>query len=130
MKHFEKDYLEVHWDENIKCVIMIWKKFAKGLDFRNGLDTGLNLIIEKNASKWLADLRSMQVIAVEDQNWSNEDWFPRAIKGGIRKMAIVQPTSALTKMGVKNIMSKVGDAEIETSYFDDMDEAKSWLRSF
>lgn len=107
---------------------MMWKDFVHGDPFRLGLNKGLELIEEKNASLWLADLRKMQVLSLEDQDWSTNDWFPRAIKGGIRKMAIVLPESALAKMGLKNIMNKVGGIEIETSYFSSIDEAEKWLK--
>ncbi len=127
MKHFDEDFLEIHWDEHVKCVTMVWKKFAKGDNFRKGLNAGLDLIKQKQASKWLADMTNMQVLALDDQEWANVDWFPRGIAGGIRKMALITPKSALAKMGVKNIMNKVGDVELETAYFDNFDEAKAWL---
>ncbi len=97
MKYYEKDFLDILWDEECKCVIMHWKKFAKDNDFMEGLNIGLELIIKKKSYKWLADMRHMQVLAIEDQEWANSDWFPRAISGGIRKMALVQPVSALAK---------------------------------
>ncbi len=128
MEYFKKDFLEIHWDEDAKCVIMHWKKFAAGEDFRTGLNKGLQLIIEKNSSRWLADMRNMQVLALEDQDWANQDWFPRAIKGGIRKMALVQPKSALAKMGVRNVMNKVMDVNLETNNFDNVSDAKAWLK--
>ena len=129
MKYFSKDYLDIYWEESIQCVIMQWKKFVKGEDFREGLNKGLELIKSKNSSRWLADMRHMQVLAVADQEWSNNDWFPRAISGGIRKMALVQPASALAKMGVKNVMSKVQDVQLETANFDNLEDAKKWLKT-
>lgn len=129
MIYFDEDFLEVQWDNEIKAVIMTWKKFVVGEPFRLGLNKGLELIIKQKAHKWLADLRKMKTLSIDDQNWSSLDWFPRAAKGGIRKMAIVIPESALANMGLKNIMSKVEDIDIETSYFPEISEAKAWLNS-
>ncbi|PLX02567.1 MAG: hypothetical protein C0595_10290 [Marinilabiliales bacterium] len=128
MKYFDEDYLEIHWNENGKYVLMMWKGFAQGDSYRLGLNKGLELIESKKSNCWLADLREMKVLSLEDQDWSNNDWFPRAIKGGIRKMAIVLPTSSLGKIGVKSIMKKVGGIEIETSYFPTIKEAEKWLQ--
>ncbi|MDZ7741648.1 MAG: STAS/SEC14 domain-containing protein [Bacteroidota bacterium] len=127
MKYFDKDFLEIYWNEDIHCVVMVWKKFIRGEDFREGLNTGLELLIEKNASRWLADLRNLKILSNEDQEWSNNEWFPRATKAGIKKMALVKPRSALAKMGVKNIMTRVNKIQVETAYFDNAGEALKWL---
>jgi len=128
MIYFNEDFLEISWNERVECVVMRWKKFVIGDNFRRGLDKGLDLIIEKKSHKWLADLQNMKALAKDDQEWSNNDWYPRAISGGIRKMAIVMPTSTLATMSVRNILSKVGDIDIETAYFDDMASASLWLK--
>ena len=127
MLYWSADFLDVFWDDSCQCAKMVWKKFVQGEDFRSGLNKGLNLIMEKKAYRWLADLRNMQVLSIADQAWSNENWFPRAVSGGIRRMAIIYPSSALAKVGVKNIMNKVGEINIETAYFDSVEDAKAWL---
>lgn len=128
MAFFNEDFLEIHYNDEDKYVLMKWKGFVHGDSFRLGLNKGLELIVMKKSSRWLADLRNMKVLSLEDQEWSSNNWFPRAIEGGIRKMAIVLPQSALGKMGVKNVMNKVGDIKIETSYFPTIEEAEKWLK--
>jgi SpoIIAA-like len=129
MIYFSEDFLQIEWDSSSKAVIMIWKKFVKGEPFKLGLNKGLELIIKQKSFRWLADLEHMQVLSQEDQTWSSEDWFPRAVEEGIRKMAIVMPRSALAKLGLRNVMDKIKDIEIETSYFTDIQSAKKWLVS-
>ena len=106
-----------------------WKKFAKGEDFRQGLNEGLELLEQHGTSKWLADLRDLGTVTKEDQEWSNEQWYPRAINGGIRYMAIIMPKSVISSMSVTNILTRVKDINVETQYFDDIDSAKEWLWS-
>lgn len=125
--HKDLDFLLIHWDDSIKSVVMTWKKFARGDHFRNGLNEGVNLIKEKGGLNWLADLRDLGTVTNEDQQWSNEDWYPRAIAAGIRYMAIIMPKSYVSTLSVKNILTKVEDIEIETQYFDSVEEAKHWL---
>ena len=127
MIHFDDTFLTVLWDEPLQCVVMQWKAYVQGEGFQRGLNAGLDLIVKKKASRWLAEMTHMQVIALADQTWANEDWFPRAIAGGIRKMALVYPKSALAKMGVKNIMTKVSDESLQTHYFEDVASARLWL---
>lgn len=126
-QHKDFNFLSISYDPSVKCVNMQWKSFAHGDDFRNGLDEGLNLIKAKSASRWLADLRDLGTVTQKDQEWSNNDWFPRAVTQGIRKMAIIMPKSTLSSMSVKNIMTKVDGINIETNYFSSTDEAKKWL---
>ncbi len=129
MIYFDKPFLTIHWEEAEKTVRMEWKAFAQSAEFREGLEKGLELLIKKMTGRWLADMRKMGVISVADQKWSNEDWFPRAVKGGVRFMALVMPTSALSSMGVRNIMNHVGNIPIETRYFDNVEEALAWLKT-
>ena len=130
MEHFNSPYLSIHWNEKIPCVMMEWKKFVKGSAFRGGLDKGLELLISKGTSRWLADLRSLQVLDQKDQEWSNEDWFPRAIAGGIRYMAIVVPLDVLAEMSVNRIMERVKNTNLTVHYFSVLGEAESWLKQF
>lgn len=126
---WETPFLTIHWDEEIQAVQMEWKQFAGGDDFRAALDKGLSLIAVKQAHRWLADLRNLGPVTAADQRWSNEDWFPRAIAGGIRAMALVAPHRAVAQLSVRTIMSKVDDKELETAYFDSVEAARNWLKT-
>lgn len=129
MIYFDEPFLTIHWEEAAKAVRMEWKAFASSEDFRRGLNKGLELLTKKMTGRWLADMRNIGVIGIADQKWSNEDWFPRAVKGGLRFMALVMPTSTLSTMGVKNIMNHIGDIPIDTRYFDNTNEALAWLKT-
>ena len=125
---FDERYLTILWDLEIGAVRMEWKEFADGQQYRTGLDAGLALVIQKRASKWLADLRYLGPVTLEDQRWSNDDWFPRAIQGGLRFMALVSPRKVVAQMSVRTIMSKVMDRNLTTAHFDDVEQARQWLR--
>lgn len=127
MIHFNERYLTIHWDSQINAVWMEWKEFIDGSAFRSGLDTGLALLTQKKTGRWLADLRNLGPVTPEDQKWSNEDWFPRALSGGIRWMALVAPRKVVAQMSVRTIMSKVNDKNLTTAYFDELELAKQWL---
>ena len=127
MEHFNSDYLNITLEQEQGMVVMSWKKFVKGTGFRNGLDTGLKLCMEHGISRWLADLRYLKVVDLEDQEWSNSDWFPRAIAGGITSMAIVIPRDVFAKMSVNSIMEKVNDSDLEVHYFEHLEAAREWL---
>ncbi len=108
---------------------MQWKRYAEGQDFRSGLDAGLALVRQKGTSRWLADLRQLGPVRQDDQQWANADWFPRAIAGGVRYMALVSPRAAVARLSVKQVMSRVNDANLITAHFDDLEAARAWLRN-
>jgi hypothetical protein len=64
-----------------------------------------------------------------DQQWVNQDWFPRAIAAGLRFMAYVAPRSSVARLSIKQIMSKVNEVEVLQGYFDDLQQARTWLRN-
>lgn len=127
MIYFNERHLAIRWDEEINAVWMEWKSFADGRELRGGLDAGLVLAAQKNTGKWLADLRELGPITPDDQKWSNEDWFPRAISGGVRWMALVAPRKIVAKMSVRTVMNKVMDKNLTTSHFDELEPARRWL---
>ena len=83
MVSFDEKFLQIYYDETVPCVTMQWKDFATSEEFKIGLNKGLDLLMEQNTENWLADLRKMDVIDPDDEKWSNEDWFPRALAGGV-----------------------------------------------
>lgn len=127
MVYYDERHLTVRYDDSFDAVVMEWQEFAEGEPYREGLNAGLELAGEKDASNWLADLRDMGTVAEPDQEWSNEDWFPRAMDSTLSNMAIVQPESVVADMSVENIMQEVGDGALTTKYFDNRPDAEAWL---
>lgn len=127
MAYYDKQHLTAEYNSHTDTVVMNWHGFAEGEAFREGLDAGLELVKEKGARNWLADLRELGAVDQDDQEWSNEEWFPRALETSLTNMAIVQPESVIANMSVDNIMQEVGDGAITTHYFDDREDAEEWL---
>jgi hypothetical protein len=126
MVHYESDFLTIEWDESIEAVIMNWTDFAEGEDYREGLNEGLELVNRHNSENWLADLRDMKAVAEEDQEWTQEEWHPRAFESPLTKMAIVQPESVVAEMSVEDLVQEIGE-EITMQVFDNRSEARAWL---
>lgn len=128
MLHFDESFLKISYNAEADCVIMEWKSFATSEEFRQGLNEGLKLIQQQQAANWLADLRKMEAIDPEDEQWSNEDWFPRALQAGIKRMAIVPSEDIFNSISVENIMNAIAGTGLVTHYFKEPLEAKSWLK--
>jgi len=126
MNTVEKTY-EIRFDEALDAVIMEWNGYATSAQFREGTELMLNTLIRNTCSKVLADIRNMTIIGMEDQNWMETNFLPRAIKFGFKKIALITPTSYFNKVAVENISYKVDKEKLRIHFFDDLEEGKEWL---
>jgi hypothetical protein len=124
--HYQTDFLTIEWDESTEAVVMNWTDFVEGDEYREGLNEGLELVKRHNSENWLADLRDMSAVSQEDQEWTRDEWHPRAFELPLTKMAIVQPESVVAEMSVEDLVQEIGE-QITMQIFDDTSEAKAWL---
>ncbi len=129
MIHFDERWITISWDADIQAVVAEWKGYAESKDFRAGLEAGLDLARKKRTTRWLADTCRGAPTSLEDQRWTSQDWFPRVTAAGVRWMALVVPQSAITRLSLKGIMSKVDGRTLTQAYFEDAAAARAWLAS-
>ena len=118
----------IYFDKGIDAVVMEWHGYATSRQFKEGTELMLNTLIKYNGSKVLADIRDMTLIGMEDQQWINDVFLPRATKFGFRAIAIIKPRSYFNKIAVETISYKVDKEKLTINFFDDIDEAKEWLK--
>ena len=120
----------IYFDSDTGSVIMEWHGYATSRQFKEGTELMLNTLIKYNGSKVLADIRDMTLIGMEDQQWINEVFLPRATKFGFKAIAIIKPRSYFNKVAVETISYKVDKEKLTINFFDNIEEARSWLREF
>ncbi|MBY0424549.1 MAG: STAS/SEC14 domain-containing protein [Cytophagales bacterium] len=125
--HFDNGFVQIYYLDDIKSGIGRWKGFISGNDYRNALNSAADLFKEKKIYKWIANLSEMETITDEDQKWANEDWFPRALQAGLKRLAIIVGTDVFNQMSVEQIMSNVASMDLKTQYFDSEEKAKAWM---
>ncbi len=128
--HLNHPFLTIYWDSERFCVWMEWKRFVKGDEFREGLEEGLELLRRKGAHRWLADCRNLSVVDLGDQAWTIAEWYPRAVRAGIRRMAIVWPEHSVARASVMDIMGKAQVSGMVVESFYDLAAARDWLTLF
>jgi hypothetical protein len=130
--YFQAPFITIDWDDQTECVVSTMKGFAEGKAYRKALDKGLELLERHGSNKWLGDMRNGAVMNQDDLAWVQNDWRPRATKAGLCWTALVMKDQALARMQIDRLtktIERVEGRNIETAYFDDVDEAKAWLRS-
>lgn len=122
-----KETYKIYFEPQSGCVIMEWDGYSSSADFREGTELMLNTLISNNASKVIASIKGMTLIGLEDQQWLNTTFLPRAIKFGLKQVAITKPDSYFTKVAVESISYKTDKDKLAINFFDNLPEAKNWL---
>lgn len=123
----------VHWDSATRCVVLEWRDFAYGDEYRAALNKVVEALEDNRATKMLSNSLRMKAISQEDQDWLIKDWVPRSAVAGLKHLAIVLPKSTLGQMTLQRL-AKVGPdkrlvSSDGTSYFETVEDAKRWFRS-
>lgn len=129
MIHFDAPFLTIHWDDDGGIAWAEWKDSTGGEPMKRGLEAGLRLIVEKKATRWLADTRRLGSMDPADVKWVSDDWVPRAVAAGISRMALLAPKKVVVALAVKSFMARINDRELANEYFDDLQAARAWLRA-
>ena len=117
----------IYFDKELNSVVMDWDGYATSKQFKQGTELMLNTLIKNNCSKVLADIKDMKIIAMEDQQWLNEEFLPRATTFGFKAIAIVKPDYYFNKVAVETISYKVDKDKLTINFFDNVTEAREWL---
>ncbi len=129
MKYFESKYVEVLFDESINTGIGNWNGFVSGEEYKTGLNKALELLKEKKTHKWIGNLSNMEAITEEDQRWANEVWFPNALAAGMKRLGVVVSKDIFNQMSVEEMLNKVESLDLVTQYFDNLENAKAWMKT-
>ncbi len=117
---------DVFYDEQVDCVCIELKGYLESHIYRGLLDRVIDLLKKYNTSKLLGNTSNSEVISVEDQDWSNNDWAKRAVKAGLRHNAIVLPKDIFGRLSIESVIDNAKIVKVK--YFNSMAEAKDWLK--
>ena len=128
MISFDEPFLTIVWEPEDRIICAQWKDEVSGEVMRRGLDAGLALIIQKQARRWLVDSRRLGAIDPADVKWVNDNWMPRAVAAGLQSMAFVLARKIVMQLTMKSFIARIDERELSNAYFDNVDEARAWLR--
>jgi hypothetical protein len=117
----------VRWDEDAQFVLVEWQGWANSSEFAALLNGEIEALRKHHCSRLLADCRRQKVLNPADQDRANEDWLPRAFAVGLKRFAVVVPSSVLAEVNLKASLGKVPATELEVAYFATPEEARDWL---
>lgn len=125
MLYCDTSYISISYDAASHAVLSIWKTAPTSTEFRMAMNKTIDAIRDHQTGRIVSDTRNLGAISPENQEWSNNDWAPRAIAVGYQKIAIVLPADVFGQISVEDIMNKVGDLSFH--YFNSMEEGIKWI---
>ena len=128
--YFDNEWVKVELLLREKTLRCTWKdagtKIISFSDFEKIFDEILRGIKEYNIENWSDDTTDMGIIPVACQQWMVQDFFPKAIASGLKKVSIINSKDIFAVSAVKNVLNKVSkDLQVET--FDNKSEAREWI---
>jgi SpoIIAA-like len=117
----------VRWDGTSQLVHVEWEGWANSAEFVALLDAEVRALIEHRGSRLLADCRRQRVLSPVDQDTADREWLPRVLAAGLKRFAIVLPTSALAAMNLEDRLGKIPGTTLEVAYFEGIAEARTWI---
>ncbi len=127
MTTFQNSVASIVVNQTAGAVEIHWAQPPTSAEFREVLSKGLEIIQGNKLQRWIGDVRQLGAILDEDQKWSNEVWFPKAIEAGIKRMAVVIADDIFNQLSVEEIMSKVEAVDLTSHYFSAIEEAREWV---
>jgi len=119
----------VYWDAKTKCVVLESSPRVSGQELRNTLEKTLQLVAEKKSLKILAILVTLEKLEPEDLLWTETDWFPRAMKAGVKYISLAMPKSLTAHMSMDKLAETLDPKQkgYERRFFDSEEAAREWL---
>ena len=114
----------------ISHIYMKWGASFDENEFRQGMNDLIKMMKEHQTGKILSNNLNMGAIDEADQQWSVEDWLPRALAVGYSAIAIIVSEDLFGKMAVEDILDDASSkSPIKINYFDGEEKAIKWLAS-
>jgi len=127
MKYLEENYADVIYHKEIEIVEISWKSYTSDEVYKETLNTALNVIKENKIRLWLSDMTNAKVVSNAATEWAKNVFIPDALQAGVRKAAFVLSKDVFRRFYVDNIASTILGTGAELKYFDDRNNAISWL---
>lgn len=109
---------------------IVHHKLCKDIDsktLRQVLNSGVQLLKDQQATKWLSDNREINAHSAEDTEWINTQWLPNAIAAGWKYWALVVPDDFVARLNMTEFVDSFYAKGIRILVFTDLDKATKWL---
>jgi len=120
-------WLSITWDGEHRCLYALWKVFATSRELRDGGEKILQAIRAKRAPALISDNRRLAGLTPGDQEWLSGTWTRKAVRMGLRRIAVVLPPQGFGRYDSEDTLGRIGKKDFVTHAFDSVSEAFDWI---
>ncbi|MHC2991005.1 hypothetical protein OB13_05185 [Pontibacter sp. HJ8] len=124
---FGSVYLTIELDTLNRWVYVNWIGYPTEENMKTGVSAYTEVLTNIDYSSILLDTRLMIGTWEHSLNWMLYDWAPEAASAGLEYYAMVVQPETFAEATADDFLSKV--TAFEAQVFEDMEEAKDWLRT-
>lgn len=126
-------YAEVYYDTETKLGVVDWNSGTiPSPAYREAYSAMLEYSIENKKTElsvdyFIADTSKQGVVLPEDRKWFLDEVFPKAVKTGVFKGAIIVGGGVFKKYYINLILKATKKYEVPIKVFSSQQAAKKWL---
>jgi hypothetical protein len=120
-------WLSISWDDEHRCIYAFWKLFANTRELRDGGDKILVAVRSRHADALVSDNRRLAGLTTADQDWFSQTWTPKAVRAGLRRIAVVLPPQGSGRYDSEDVLGRIGNHDFVTHAFDSLPGALEWI---
>ena len=120
-------YATLTYEKEHNWIYLDWNGFLTVDLVKEGSEELLKLIKELKVSKVLVDNRKVSGPWQAANEWYEKDWNPRAVKEGLRNMAVIMSDNLFTQLSLQNF-EKITSGVYTVHIFNADAPARTWLK--
>ncbi len=124
---YQKPYVTIERNDQLKCLIQNWKGFASSANFREAINVSLKLFEQGGYEKIISNTKEFSLVKKEDTDWVAQVVTPQMVKQGLRYMAFIVPTNVFAQITVDNFKEEANKV-VSIRYFDKSEAAIAWFQ--
>lgn len=122
--------LSVELLPDLRATLNTWTGFLQGEPYRQRMDLCLVLLEQSSAHSIIANVQMLRPLVTADQDWTNQDWAPRAARAGLLRMVVVQPRSVFSQLVVTQVVQKLDNSVMQVVQVAEITDALRLLQTF
>ncbi len=121
---------QAYYDVTLKAVVNFYPNFLTNEAFIQRSEYALQVLKQHGCGKLLVDTTHLGVMGLDKKQYVEQTWFPKAIGAGLNVVAFLVPKDTFGKYGMEQANKKAAEEmPIKLRYFEDLQQAKQWLRA-
>ncbi|WP_045113132.1 hypothetical protein [Microscilla marina] len=128
---YESQFIQIEFFKQSNSSLVTWSSKSIDMDesiYKTEMMNYLQATLKAKPDRSIIDTRLLNFpISPELQAWTNEAFFPPLLSIGLTKAAFLVSTEFVTQLSIEQTVEDAEDNPFTTRYFDNLEEAKSWL---